>query len=112
MNLAQQNLGLSSIGLVQPVVEDLIVCALVVAVLCHLLVEGLAHLLVLCLGSLASCLQLLIPALAASNTCLQVAMSCPHSVSKEQYANDVVQVQTHESKAQRGPACLLPAVLS
>ena len=58
------------LSLVQPVVEDLVVCSLVVAVLCHLLVEGLANLLVLSLGSLTSSLQLLIPALAACHTSL------------------------------------------
>ncbi len=59
------------ICLVEPVVEDLVVCSLVVTVLCHLLVEGLANLLVLSLGSLAGSLQLLIPALAAGHTRLQ-----------------------------------------
>ena len=59
------------ICLVEPVVKDLVVCSLVIAVLCHLLVKGLANLLVLSLGSLASSLQLLIPALAAGHTGLQ-----------------------------------------
>lgn len=60
------------ICLVEPVVEDFIVCSLVVAVLCHLLVEGLANLLVLSLGSLAGSLHLLIPALSAGNTSLHM----------------------------------------